>query len=213
MNKRRLLTMALALALSAAILAGCGSGPAEDAAQQDGGTVSTEAAEPAGESGADTDDAEEQAAAPESESASDEQDTAQPDAAPESGGASDEQDAVQQNAAPENGGASDEQDAVQQNAAPESGGTSDSQTAVQQNNTAAEEAAAAESYVIGDDAAKAVALFRTGYEESEVRDLSAKLNEADGVLIYEVAFKADGAAYRFTIDASSGEILSREVSD
>ena len=65
--------------------------------------------------------------------------------------------------------------------------------------------------VIGKDAAKEAALADAGVEaEGHVR---AKYQEKDGESTYTVRFKADGQVYKIKIDAKTGEVLEKSVTE
>ena len=65
--------------------------------------------------------------------------------------------------------------------------------------------------VIGKDAAKEAALTDAGVEaEGRVR---GRYTEKDGTGIYKVTFKAGGQRYKYRIDAMTGEILDKSVTE
>ena len=65
--------------------------------------------------------------------------------------------------------------------------------------------------VIGKDAAKEAALADAGAEaEGHVR---GRYTEKDGTGIYKVTFKAGGQRYKYRIDAMTGEILDKSVTE
>ena len=65
--------------------------------------------------------------------------------------------------------------------------------------------------VIGKDAAKEAALADAGAEaEGHVR---GRYTEKDGTGIYKVTFKAGGQKYKYRIDAMTGEILEKSVTE
>lgn len=65
--------------------------------------------------------------------------------------------------------------------------------------------------VIGKDAAKEAALADAGAEaEGHVR---GRYTEKDGTGIYKVTFKAGGQRYKYRIDAMTGEILDKNVTE
>lgn len=65
--------------------------------------------------------------------------------------------------------------------------------------------------VIGKDAAKEAALADAGIQaEGHVRGRYA---EQDGTGIYKVTFKAGGQKYKYRIDAMTGEILEKSVTE
>lgn len=63
---------------------------------------------------------------------------------------------------------------------------------------------------IGYAAAKAAALKHAGLTEGSIRELDMELDCEDGVLVYEIEFKAGGYEYEYTIDAATGKILAQE---
>ena len=64
---------------------------------------------------------------------------------------------------------------------------------------------------IGKDAAKEAALADAGAEaEGHVR---GRYTEKDGTGIYKVTFKAGGQRYKYRIDATTGEILEKSVTE
>lgn len=63
---------------------------------------------------------------------------------------------------------------------------------------------------IGYAAAKAAALKHAGLTEGGIRELDMELDREDGVLVYEIEFKAGGYEYEYTIDAATGKILAQE---
>lgn len=65
--------------------------------------------------------------------------------------------------------------------------------------------------VIGKDAAKEAALSDAGVEaEGHVR---GRYTEKDGTGIYKVTFKSGGQRYKYRIDAVTGEILEKSVTE
>ncbi|MBQ6903384.1 MAG: PepSY domain-containing protein [Lachnospiraceae bacterium] len=65
--------------------------------------------------------------------------------------------------------------------------------------------------VIGKDAAKEAALADAGAEaEGHVR---GRYTEKDGTGIYKVTFKAGGQRYKYRIDAMTGEILDKSITE
>ena len=65
--------------------------------------------------------------------------------------------------------------------------------------------------VIGKEAAKEAALTDAGVEaEGRVR---GRYTEKDGTGIYKVTFKAGGQRYKYRIDAMTGEILDKSVTE
>lgn len=62
--------------------------------------------------------------------------------------------------------------------------------------------------VIGEDAAKAIALENAGLAENDVTFVLAHLDHDDGRTVYDVEFYVDMKEYDYEIDAYSGEIVS-----
>ncbi|MCD8327514.1 MAG: PepSY domain-containing protein [Ruminococcus sp.] len=58
--------------------------------------------------------------------------------------------------------------------------------------------------------AKQIALNKAGLSESQVTFEKAKLEEDDGIMVYEIEFKCSGIEYECTINALSGKILEYE---
>ena len=55
-----------------------------------------------------------------------------------------------------------------------------------------------------------IALDHAGYTAGGVQDLEVELDEEDGVLCYQVEFKAGGTEYEYEIDAADGSIRKAE---
>lgn len=66
--------------------------------------------------------------------------------------------------------------------------------------------------LIGEERALEIALEKFSLSRNEVRVVKVKLDEEDGVLIYEVEFKVKSMEYSFEIDAETGEILEYDRS-
>ena len=64
---------------------------------------------------------------------------------------------------------------------------------------------------IGHAKAKAIALNHAGVSESKVYDMEIKLDEEDGMLVYEVEFKSGGMEYSYEINAATGAIVKQET--
>ena len=58
-----------------------------------------------------------------------------------------------------------------------------------------------------------IALRHAGLKQADICDLSCKLEEDDGVMIYQVEFEHGQYEYEYEIDAKSGKILDVEVDD
>ena len=58
-----------------------------------------------------------------------------------------------------------------------------------------------------------IALRHAGLKQSDICDLSCKLEEDDGVMIYQVEFEHGRYEYEYEIDAKTGKILDAEVDD
>lgn len=73
----------------------------------------------------------------------------------------------------------------------------------------------AEPVYISLDEAKAIALENAGLSADAVRFVEAKRDRDDGMVVYELEFKANGIEYEYEIDAVSGKILEadKEIDD
>ena len=58
-----------------------------------------------------------------------------------------------------------------------------------------------------------IALRHAGLKQADICDLSCKLEEDDGVMIYQVEFEHGRYEYEYEIDAKTGKILDAEVDD
>lgn len=58
-----------------------------------------------------------------------------------------------------------------------------------------------------------IALRHAGLKQADICDLSYKLEENDGVMIYQVEFEHGRYEYEYEIDAKTGKILDAEVDD
>lgn len=67
------------------------------------------------------------------------------------------------------------------------------------------------SSLISEEEAKAIALKDAGIKESEVTNIRVKLEKDDGVQEYEVDFYAGNKEYDYDINASTGEIISKDM--
>lgn len=67
------------------------------------------------------------------------------------------------------------------------------------------------SLLISEEEAKAIALKDAGIKESEVTNIRVKLEKDDGVQEYEVDFYAGNKEYDYDINASTGEIISKDM--
>lgn len=65
--------------------------------------------------------------------------------------------------------------------------------------------------LISEEEAKAIALKDAGLKESDVTGIRVKLEEDDGILEYEVDFYAGNKEYDYDINASTGEIISKDM--
>ena len=70
--------------------------------------------------------------------------------------------------------------------------------------------ASASSTDIGAEKAKSIALSHAGVSASQASQLKAERDMDDGVLEYEVEFKAGGIEYEYTIHGGTGQILKYE---
>ncbi len=66
--------------------------------------------------------------------------------------------------------------------------------------------------LIGEERALSIALDYYSLTKAEARVIKVKLEEDDGILIYEVEFKVRDLEYSFEIDAETGDILDIDVS-
>lgn len=66
------------------------------------------------------------------------------------------------------------------------------------------------SMYIGMDRAKAAALAHAGLSADQVRFTHLQMGREDGRRVYEVEFRQNGVEYEYTIDASTGRVLSHE---
>lgn len=58
-----------------------------------------------------------------------------------------------------------------------------------------------------------IALDHAGVAQADVCDLSCKLEEENGVMIYQVEFEHGQYEYEYEIDAKSGKILDVDIDD
>ena len=58
-----------------------------------------------------------------------------------------------------------------------------------------------------------IALRHAGLKQADICDLSCKLEEDDGVMIYQVEFEHGRYEYEYEIDAKSGKILDVDIDD
>ncbi len=63
---------------------------------------------------------------------------------------------------------------------------------------------------IGEARAKEIAFSHAGVSANTVHEYEAKLDEDDGIMIYEIEFKAGNYEYEYEIDAASGSVLKYE---
>ena len=63
---------------------------------------------------------------------------------------------------------------------------------------------------IGAEKAKSIALNHAGVSASQTYEMKVEQNWDDGVLEYEVEFKAGGVEYEYTIHGETGQILKYE---
>ena len=64
---------------------------------------------------------------------------------------------------------------------------------------------------IGHAKAKSIALNHAGVSENKAYDMEIELDDEDGTLVYEVAFKSGGMEYSYEINAATGAILKHET--
>ena len=69
--------------------------------------------------------------------------------------------------------------------------------------------ASAKAY-IGQDKAKEIAVSKAGVSASALTELEIEMDTSDGVMVYEVEFKAGGYEYDYEINASTGAVLKGE---
>ena len=69
--------------------------------------------------------------------------------------------------------------------------------------------ASAKAY-IGQDKAKEIAVSKAGVSASALTELEIEMDTSDGVMVYEVEFKAGGYEYDYEINASTGAVLKAE---
>ncbi len=81
-----------------------------------------------------------------------------------------------------------------------------------QNETAAtqENASGVSDSIITEDAAKAIALKDAGLSGDKVSSMRIKLETDDGIQEYEVDFYSGNKEYEYTINASTGDIISKD---
>ena len=58
-----------------------------------------------------------------------------------------------------------------------------------------------------------IALHHAGVAQADICDLSCKLEEENGVMIYQVEFEHGQYEYEYEIDAKSGKILDVDIDD
>lgn len=58
-----------------------------------------------------------------------------------------------------------------------------------------------------------IAVNHAGVKQADIWDLSCKLEEEDGVMIYQVEFEHGQYEYEYEIDAKTGKILDVEIDD
>ena len=58
-----------------------------------------------------------------------------------------------------------------------------------------------------------IALHHAGVAQADICDLSCKLEEENGVMIYQVEFEHGQYEYEYEIDAKSGKILDMDIDD
>ncbi len=64
---------------------------------------------------------------------------------------------------------------------------------------------------ITEDAAKEIALEKTGMTANQVRFTKAHLDNDDGRLEWEIEFVANGMEYEFDIDANTASIIELDI--
>ena len=63
---------------------------------------------------------------------------------------------------------------------------------------------------IGEARAKEIAFSHAGVSANSVQEYEAELDDDDGMMIYEIEFKANNYEYEYEIDAASGSVLKYE---
>ena len=63
---------------------------------------------------------------------------------------------------------------------------------------------------IGEARAKEIAFSHAGVSANSVHEYEAELDDDDGMMIYEIVFKANNYEYEYEIDAASGSVLKYE---
>lgn len=66
---------------------------------------------------------------------------------------------------------------------------------------------------IGKSGAEYYALTDAGVEYTDAKFTKNEMDREDGVFVYDVEFTANGNAYEYTINATNGTILSKEIND
>ncbi|MCD7755441.1 MAG: PepSY domain-containing protein, partial [Firmicutes bacterium] len=65
--------------------------------------------------------------------------------------------------------------------------------------------------LIGESAAKTAALNHAGVTASSITQYECELDTEKGVQVYEIEFKAGGYEYEYTINATTGAVISYEI--
>ena len=65
--------------------------------------------------------------------------------------------------------------------------------------------------LISEAQAKAIAFQRAGVSESQVSGFEIELDEDDGMMIYEIEFRANGREYSLEINAVTGAVIDFDV--
>lgn len=60
---------------------------------------------------------------------------------------------------------------------------------------------------ISEEKAKSIAVSHAGFSEADVRFTESKLDQEDGVEVYEIEFHKDGMEYDYEINAATGDII------
>lgn len=66
---------------------------------------------------------------------------------------------------------------------------------------------------IGEARAKEIVFSHAGVSAGAVHEYEAELDEDDGIMIYEIKFKAGNYEYEYELDAVSGSVLKHELDD
>ena len=65
-------------------------------------------------------------------------------------------------------------------------------------------------FASGEEAAKSAAFAHAGVSASDAGSIQCKLDEEDGLWVYEVEFRSGGLEYDYEISASDGTVVKAE---